>query len=224
MFGAASTSRPPGATSRRIDVADASIHYVEAGRGEPLVLLHGWPQHCGAWRHVIAPLAESHRVIAPDLRGLGGSRTAGRDFSLARLRDDLLGLLDGLGLDRVTLVGHDWGSAIGYRACLSAPERVRRFVALGGVTPWVIEGAGVGVYLRSWHVFALGVPRVGAAATDRIAAWALRAWRGRGTFTPEEVEAYVAPLRARGPRRASTTETSSGASPSTTPGRAVACT
>ncbi|MBV8615537.1 MAG: alpha/beta fold hydrolase, partial [Acetobacteraceae bacterium] len=58
---------------RHADLGDVRLHYVTAGTGFPVVLLHGWPQSWYEWRHVIPRLAETHRVIAPDLRGLGDS-------------------------------------------------------------------------------------------------------------------------------------------------------
>src|SRR3954462_2715481 len=106
---------PPcdGVSHAAVDVGGLRLHYAEAGGGEPLVLLHGWPQHWWEWRHVIAPLAERYRVICPDIRGLGWSEGRGigarmDDYSLRALTADLVGLLDALGLDRVRLVGHDW--------------------------------------------------------------------------------------------------------------------
>jgi pimeloyl-ACP methyl ester carboxylesterase len=89
------------------------IHVAEAGDGPPLVLLHGWPQHWWSWREVIGPLSERHRVICPDIRGVGWSDLPRRGYDLRTLSHDLLGLLDVLGLGRVRLVGHDWGFLIG---------------------------------------------------------------------------------------------------------------
>jgi pimeloyl-ACP methyl ester carboxylesterase len=177
------------------EVDGLELHYAEAGRGEPLVLLHGWPQHWWAWREVIPELARSYRVICPDIRGLGWSEGRPGDCSLLRLTRDLIELADALGIDRFRLVGHDWGSAIGYRACLTWRERIVRFVALGGLTPWVPSGAPPRLYLRSWHIYALGL--LGPFATTRlgIPENALRTWRHAGRFSAEEEQTYLAPLR-----------------------------
>jgi pimeloyl-ACP methyl ester carboxylesterase len=171
------------------------LHYVEAGSGEPLVLLHGWPQHWWAWRHVIEPLAERHRVICPDIRGLGWSDGRPGEYSLLRLTWDLIELLDALGVDRFQLVGHDWGSAIGYRACLKWPSRVLRFAAVGGLTPWVASGAPPRLYARSWHIYALGLLGPYATTWLGIPEHALRSWRHAGRFTREEEQTYLARLR-----------------------------
>src|SRR4051812_47280334 len=124
-----------GVAHRRVDVDGARFHVAEAGDGPPLVLLHGWPQHWWSWRHVIGPLAERYRVLCPDVRGLGWSEGAVGAMSFDALAGDLIAQLDALGLDRVRLVGHDWGLVAGYRACINHPERFERFVALAGVHP-----------------------------------------------------------------------------------------
>ncbi|WP_433732646.1 alpha/beta fold hydrolase [Nocardia sp. CA-129566] len=76
------------------------IHYAEAGTGEPLILLHGWPQHWWEWRQVIAPLARRYRVICPDIRGLGWSEGSGGGYTFERLARDLVELMDQLGVRR----------------------------------------------------------------------------------------------------------------------------
>ena len=132
-------SQPPqltGVTHRWVDVGGLGVHVAEAGVGPPLVLLHGWPQHWFCWRHVVPLLADRYRLIMPDLRGHGWSDAPRRGYEKEQLADDLLGLLDALGLDRVRLVGHDWGGWTGFLACLRSPDRFRAFVALGIVHPF----------------------------------------------------------------------------------------
>src|SRR5262245_60995746 len=113
----------PGVAHRFADLRGVRVHYAEAGSGDPLVLQHGWPQHWWAWREVIGPLAERYRVICPDLRGCGWSSAPARGYDKATLAEDLLALLDALGLERVRLIGHDWGAFAGYLACIRRPER-----------------------------------------------------------------------------------------------------
>jgi len=109
------------------------IHYAEAGEGEPIVLLHGWPQHWWSWRHLIGPLTRDFRVICPDVRGLGWSAGPADGYSIARLARDVVDLLDELELQSVRLVGHDWGNLTGYQACFRWPERFSKFVALASI-------------------------------------------------------------------------------------------
>jgi pimeloyl-ACP methyl ester carboxylesterase len=178
-----------------VTVDGIRLHVAEAGEGEPVVLLHGWPQHWWSWRELIGPLSERYRVICPDIRGMGWSDLPRTGYSLRRLLADLLGLMDALGLDRVRLVGHDWGSLIGYGACVWEPERIERFVPLGGVHLWsAAAGAPPLLYARPWHVYLLATP-AGPRLVERIAVNRLHAWRQRGSFTPAETETYIAPLR-----------------------------
>src|SRR5437899_7287641 len=106
--------RLDGVEHHFVEVHGLRIHYAAAGRGEPLVLLHGWPQHWWSWHHIVGPLSESYRVICPDIRGLGWSEGSPGRYRVDDLADDLLGLLDVLDIERAALVGHDWGSFIGY--------------------------------------------------------------------------------------------------------------
>jgi len=126
----------PGVRHLLVDVGEVRLHVAEAGEGDPIVLQHGWPQHWYAWRHVIPTLARTRRVIAPDLRGFGWSEAPPGRYEKATFASDLIGLLDALYLDQVDLVAHDWGGFAGFLACLRAPDRFRRFLALGINHPW----------------------------------------------------------------------------------------
>ena len=114
------------------------FHLAEAGSGDDVVLcLHGWPQHWYEWRHLLPALADRHRVIAIDLRGFGWSDAPSDGYEKENLADDVLAVLDALGLERVKLVGHDWGGWIGFLLCLKAPHRFERFLPLNILHPWL---------------------------------------------------------------------------------------
>src|SRR3954467_2105147 len=170
------------------------VHCAVAGEGRPLVLLHGWPQHWWSWRELIAPLAERFRVICPDIRGMGWTDAPRGGYELRTLTQDLFRLLDVLGLDRVRLVGHDWGFLIGYAACFTNPQRIERFVPMGGVTPWSAMGAPPLLWLRPWHIALLASP-IGPPLVHAVARNRLHAWRKKGRFSAAETETYMAPLR-----------------------------
>lgn len=111
------------------------LAYGAAGDGPPVVLLHGWPETRRAWRHVWPALVEAgHRVIVPDLRGVGGSdRSRGADYSWKGYSDDLDAILAAEGLDgdeQVAVVGHDHGGVILFEWALRNPHRAERLVAL----------------------------------------------------------------------------------------------
>jgi pimeloyl-ACP methyl ester carboxylesterase len=83
------------------------MHLAQAGEGRPIVMLHGWPQHWYLWRRVIPLLAPHARVLCPDLRGFGWTDAPGRGYDRETMAQDVLALLDELGLERIDLVGHD---------------------------------------------------------------------------------------------------------------------
>jgi pimeloyl-ACP methyl ester carboxylesterase len=171
------------------------VHCAVAGEGPPLVLLHGWPQHWWSWRELIAPLSERYRVICPDIRGMGWTDAPRGGYHLRTLTRDLLRLLDVLGIEeRVRLIGHDWGFLIGYSACFTAPQRVERFVPMGGITPWSAIGAPTSLYVRPWHIALLASP-IGPPLVHAVARNRLHAWRKVGRFSHEETEVYMSRLR-----------------------------
>jgi pimeloyl-ACP methyl ester carboxylesterase len=125
-----------GVRHRSVMVNGVRFHLAEAGDGEPLLMLHGWPQHWYEWRFLIGALRADYHVICPDLRGCGWSDAPASGYVKEQLVDDILGLMDALGLERVRLIGHDWGGWVGFLICLRQPERVTRFLALGILHPW----------------------------------------------------------------------------------------
>jgi len=133
-------SQPPhidGVTHHWVRARGLDFHYAEAGAGDDVVLcLHGWPQHWYEWRHLMPALADRHRVLALDLRGYGWSDAPPDGYEKENLADDVLAVLDELGLERVKLVGHDWGGYVGFLLALRAPQRFERFLALNILPPW----------------------------------------------------------------------------------------
>jgi pimeloyl-ACP methyl ester carboxylesterase len=133
-------SEPPqvdGVSHHRVRARGIEFHYAEAGGGDDVVLcLHGWPQHWYEWRHLLPSLAVCHRVLALDLRGYGWSEAPESGYEKEELASDVLAVLDELGIERLKLVGHDWGGWIGFLLCLREPERIERFLALDILPPW----------------------------------------------------------------------------------------
>ena len=125
----------PGVEHRDVEVRGIRLHVAEAGAGPPLMLLHGWPQHWWCWRHLIPRLAERYRLLAPDLRGWGWSAAPPGDYAKAAFAADVLALMDLEGLDRVRIMGHDWGAYTAFLLALDHPERFERLVALDIAPP-----------------------------------------------------------------------------------------
>ncbi|HEV3470879.1 MAG TPA: alpha/beta fold hydrolase [Pyrinomonadaceae bacterium] len=112
----------------RINVRGIEIAYEEAGRGEPVVLLHGFPFNRTLWREQAAALAERFRVITPDLRGHGESSVAEGPATMEEMAEDVAALLDALGVGRAVVGGLSMGGYVTLAFCRRFPERVRALV------------------------------------------------------------------------------------------------
>jgi pimeloyl-ACP methyl ester carboxylesterase len=157
----------PGVTHEYLNAGGLRMHVALAGAQDapPLLLVHGWPQNWWSWRHVIPPLAERFRVIAPDLRGFGWSEAPSDGYDKQQLASDLLALLDALELERVTWIGHDWGAFSGFLAALSAPERIERMLALCIPHPWVKPNIGLLAVMLSYQG-PISMPFLGERVAD----------------------------------------------------------
>jgi pimeloyl-ACP methyl ester carboxylesterase len=171
------------------------FHVAETGEGPPLVLLHGWPQHWWMWRLVMPSLANRFRLIVPDLRGMGWSDAPDGPYDKLTLAEDVLAILDELGVGRFRLMGHDWGGYTSLVIAGLAPERVERMIPMSFPPPWDH---------RPDPRRALGAVHVPfLAVTDRLVPFIARqALSGGSTLTDDEVEVYVERLRAPERRRA----------------------
>jgi pimeloyl-ACP methyl ester carboxylesterase len=158
-------NQPPdidGVSHHRVRARGVEFHYAEAGSGDDVVLcLHGWPQHWYEWRHLMPALADRHRVLALDLRGFGWSEAPGGGYEKENLADDVLAVLDELGLERVKLVGHDWGGWIGFLLALKAPQRFDRYLALNILPPWITMRQMAPHLWRFWYQWLILSPGVG---------------------------------------------------------------
>ncbi len=117
----------------KIEVNGINLNVVDEGQGAPVLMLHGFPDGSRAWRHQIPALtAAGFRCIAPDLRGFGESDAPEQvsAYAIPEIEKDLLALLDRLGLERVQLVAHDWGAALGWYFAGLNPDRVERYATL----------------------------------------------------------------------------------------------
>ena len=188
-----------GVTHRFVDAGGLRMHVAEAGPedGEVVVLLHGWPQHWYEWRHVVPLLADRYRLVMPDLRGLGWTDAPKRGYLKEQLAEDVVALLDAMGLERVKLVGHDWGGYAGFLLCLNHPERVERYLALNIIHPWPRPSArGLRNAWRLVYQLPLVLPVIGPRVTRYTGYVGLCLRRSKsGVFSEEEIEAFEAPLR-----------------------------
>jgi pimeloyl-ACP methyl ester carboxylesterase len=191
----------PGVQHSFVDAGGLRTHVAEAGEGEPLVLVHGWPQHWYVWRHLIPRLAESYRVICPDLRGLGWTEAPADGYEKETFAGDLLNLFDAMGLERVRLVGHDWGGFAGFLLCLRAPERVERYVAMNTGHPWLKAGGRDLLQLyKLWYQALLATPVLGRRAARKLVETIYKVGINQDRVSPEEwrqfVDQFSEPARA----------------------------
>ena len=189
-----------------VETSRLRMHVARAGAaGPPLVLLHGWPQHWYAWRHVIPRFAERYRVLCPDLRGLGWTEAPSRGYEKESLASDVLALLDALQLPRVLLIGHDWGAYTGFLLCLREPDRVERFVALNDIHPWPRVSPLDALHAwRLWYQWVLATPAAGEWLLRNRPAFVkglIRAWSAKNVWSEQELDEFANslrdPLRAR---------------------------
>ena len=132
------------------EVGEVMLHYVTAGSGFPVVLLHGWPQTWYEWRFVMPRLAERFTVIAPDLRGLGDSSRPLVGYDKRTIANDIWHLVNGkLGHRSFHLVGHDWGGPTAYALAASHPESVKKLAIVDVVIPG--DGGDFSQGGRRWH-------------------------------------------------------------------------
>jgi pimeloyl-ACP methyl ester carboxylesterase len=137
--------------SRFANVNGIKIHYLVAGKGEPIILLHGYAQNSHMWRPAIVELAKTNMVIAPDLRGFGQSDKPQGGYGKATMAQDIHALAVSLGFKRVRLVGHDIGLMVAYAYAAQFPAEVDRIVLMDAFLPGVGDWTNVWLLRDLWH-------------------------------------------------------------------------
>ena len=142
------------AVTTMVDLAGERFPVVDTGSGRPVLLLHGFPDSRHLWRYQIPALVEAgYRAIAPDLRGFGEAprpaeiRAYRRPFLVA----DVLNLLDRMELERVALVGHDWGASLSWSVAGSYPDRIERLAVLSVGAPTSPGWETIPQREKSWY-------------------------------------------------------------------------
>ncbi|MBB3675087.1 alpha/beta fold hydrolase [Modestobacter versicolor] len=147
-----------------VDVGEVSLRVRVGGSGPPLLLLHGYPETHQMWGPVAADLARDFTVVAPDLRGYGGSSQPAtvpghETFGKRAMAADGVALMRGLGFDRFDVAGHDRGARVAYRMALDSPDAVRRVTVMDVVpTGEVWARADARFVLGYWHWAFLAQP------------------------------------------------------------------
>jgi pimeloyl-ACP methyl ester carboxylesterase len=137
--------------SKFADVNGVRLHYLVAGKGEPIVLLHGYAETSHMWRPLMTALAKTHTVIAPDLRGAGSSAAPDSGYDKAGLARDMHALATSLKLGPVKLVGHDIGLMVAYAYAAQFPADVKRIVLMDAFLPGIGNWKDVWLLRDLWH-------------------------------------------------------------------------
>ena len=178
------------------------LHVVQAGpqSGVPVILLHGFPEFWYGWRNQIPALVEEGcRVIVPDQRGynLSDKPKGAKNYDVSTLVDDIIGLIDALGYEKVNLVGHDWGAVVAWTLAIKYPERLHKLSIMNVPHPTVMRRfltRDLEQIRRSWYVFFFQLPwfpeRFMSTENWRGAVGALRGSGKIHSFTNDDIEKY----------------------------------
>jgi pimeloyl-ACP methyl ester carboxylesterase len=176
----------------RVQANGLWFHVVSEGSGDPVVLLHGFPDSSYLWRNQIPALTEAgFRAIAPDLRGYGQSDKPPEveAYDMRLLVQDVAGIMDAAGVERAHVVGHDWGAALAWAFAAYLPGRVRTLtvMAVGHPRAFLRSMLTTSQALRSWYMGFFRIPRFSERMISRND-FALLKRAGRGV---PDVDRYV---------------------------------
>lgn len=182
---------------------ELSLH--RGGAGEPLILLHGFPQNHRCWEKIAPQLAERFDVIVPDLRGYGDSDApeGAEAYAKREMALDIVGLMDALGVERAHVLGHDRGARVSYRLALDHPDRVDRLGIIEIVPTgdfWAAWDAELALAAYHWTFLAQAAPmpeRMILADGPGYIDWTLSSWTKVRDLTPFSAQALDS-YRAQG--------------------------
>jgi pimeloyl-ACP methyl ester carboxylesterase len=179
------------------------LHYVMGGKGDPVVLLHGWPQTWYEWRHVMPALAKNYTVIVPDLRGLGDSSKPVTGYDGKTTAEDIYQLVSKLGYKDIFLVGHDFGVQVAYSYAAAHPNETKRLVILDVPIAGIGPGENItGLWWAQFHNVR-DIPEMLVAGHEReYLTWFYRYSCNPAAITKEDIDEYVSHYSAPGGMRA----------------------
>ena len=195
---------PDGAASRYATVNGVRLHYVIAGSGDPVLLLHGWPETWYAWRKVIPVLASRFTVVAPDMRGYGDSERPVGGYDKVTVATDLHELMRSLGFARIHLVAQDMGGPVGFAYAASFPADVRDFAFIESAVPgFGLEASMDVAHGGSWHMgfnMAEGISEMLVAGRERafVEYFYRRGTLHRDALTQADIDEYARSYEAGG--------------------------
>ena len=165
------------------------------------MLLHGFPQHWYAWRHVMGELAVDHRVVCLDMRGFGWSDAPKRGYDTGTRVADVLAVMDALGVGKARVIAHEFGAWTAFMLCLRAPERVSHLLALNVVHPWPSQRRLLPQAWRYWYTSPLEAPLLGRFVLRHVPGFTRYLLR-KGAADPAAIAEFVRAAGERGRARA----------------------
>ncbi len=146
----------PGFSNKYSSVNGINIHYVTGGKGQPLVLLPGWPQTWWSYNKIMPLLAERYKVVAVDIRGMGSSDKPLDGYEKKNMAKDILELILALGYDKVTIAGHDIGANVAFSFAANYPQHTHKLIMLDTPHPdenmYKLPMLPVGMPVYPWWV------------------------------------------------------------------------
>ncbi|MES2164059.1 MAG: alpha/beta hydrolase [Pseudomonadota bacterium] len=137
--------------SKFVEANGVRIHYLTAGQGDPVILMHGYTESSHMWLPLIAQLSKDHLVIAPDLRGFGKSGLPPGPYTKSVMAQDVHALATGLGIKSAKIVGHDIGLMVAYAYAAQYPQEVSKIVLMDAFLPGVGNWKDVWLLRDLWH-------------------------------------------------------------------------
>src|SRR5882757_2433381 len=141
----------PVIAERYATVNGVKLHYLVAGQGDPVILLHGYAQNSHMWRPLMKELAKTHLVIASDLRGFGDSTKAESGYDKKTMAQDVHALAKSLGIQKAGVAGHDIGLMVAYAYAAQYPSEVDRLALMDAFIPGVGDTTNLFLLKDLWH-------------------------------------------------------------------------
>jgi pimeloyl-ACP methyl ester carboxylesterase len=190
-------------THHMATVNGIQMHYVMGGQGDPVVLLHGWPETWYAWRHIMPDLAQNYTVIVPDLRGLGDSSKPPTGYDGKTVAEDIHQLVTQLGFNTIFLVGHDIGTQVAYSYAAEHPTEVEKLAVMELTIPGFAPPGRPPIWWAIFHQTP-DVPEALVQGKEMMyLSWFLRGLAfNPAAITQEDIDEYVSHYSAPGGMRA----------------------
>jgi pimeloyl-ACP methyl ester carboxylesterase len=180
-------------TTKTVYNGDVELSVRVEGEGPTILMLHGWPDTGVLWDEMVPILTKAgYRVATPDLRGCGRSSkpSTTEEYRMHHLMRDVSHIIDALGDEPVTLIGHDWGAALAWACAAGLSPKVERLVAVSVGHPNAFYAAGIHQQMKSWYMLLFSQEGLGEAFLRKDDYRALRRWSGhpRANTIIEELE------------------------------------